>query len=220
MKLPKFLESEDNKIILFFILGTVFIFSVPFIGILFFGIAMWLGVKKSQRNKLEEVNKKEKEIEEYINNIKTNKKLETISTNLFLSKGEHAFLEDEVSISETRAVRYSTGSGAGVRIMKGVTVGGYSGKSQSRQEWTVLDQGLLILTNKQLVFKGVKENRQIPINKIIAVEVMSDGISVSSNKKNMMFNVNQPIKWGVVLNIIRQVDNPLDFSEFENINIE
>jgi hypothetical protein len=219
MKLPKFLESEDNKIILFFSLGVIFIFNIPLLGLLFFGIAIWLGVRKSQRKKAEELSRNKKEIENYIENIKINKKLETISTNLFLEKNENAFLEDDVSISETRAVRYSTGSGAGVRVMKGVTVGGYSGKSSSTQEWTVIDHGTLTVTNKKLVFRGIKENRQIPINKIIGLEIVSDGISVASNKKTMMFSVSQPVKWGVVLNIIRQVDNPLNFSEFENINI-
>ena len=96
--------------------------------------------------------------------IKLEKKLEPISTTLFLDKDENAFFKESTVLMEARAVRQSVGAGLGLRVMKGVYVGGYKGQSESSQELRAIESGDLIITNKKLVFRGTKENRVIPLS--------------------------------------------------------
>ena len=209
-----------NSIVVLLVLGIIFLFINGYIASVFIGISFIFGLFNSfekYNSKLDKkFDKKKEEAREYIEKIKANNSLPTIISSMFLDKDEHAFLEEEVSLSETRSVRHNSGGGAGVRVMKGVTIGGYSGKSSSTQEWKVLDTGKVILTNKQLIFQGEKENRQIPLKKIFGFDLMVDGISVSSGKKNIMVSVDNPYIWGVGMNIVKKSDNPTSLSETDS----
>lgn len=173
--------------------------------------------------KKKELERQEKiaEAENYINIIKEKKSLPIIKPSAFLNKNEQAFLEEETKLTEPRAIRkYSGGTrGVGFRVMKGVYIGagGRSGTSENHQEWRLIDTGKLIITNQRLIFLGGKENRAIPLKKILSLNVSLDAIEVAveSRSKSMVFSVKNGYIWGAVLNIVRSVDDPLNLGDLK-----
>ena len=124
---------------------------------------------------------------------------------------EDAYLnEKDCVLYETRAVRHHIGGGIGLRIMKGVYVGGTRGASESRDEWRTIDQGHCVLTNKRIIFDGSKENRVIALAKVISASPWADSIEVSieNRKKSMLLKVSNPYLWSAVIQILSQVRNP------------
>lgn len=176
------------------------------------------GIKKKK-----ELARQEKaiEAESYIAEVKDKKALPTIVSSVFLDKGEQAFLEEETELNETRAVRKHSGGmrGIGFRVAKGVHVGvgRRSGTSESHQEWRMIDAGSLIITNQRLIFRGGKENRVVPLKKILDVSISIDAIEVAveSKSKSMIFPVKNGYLWGAIINIIRQVDDPLNLGDIK-----
>jgi hypothetical protein len=83
----------------------------------------------------------------------------------------------------------------GLRVAKGVWVGGTSGRSASTQEWTKIDVGSLTITNKRLLFDGAKEDRTVPLTKIISVHNTLTGVEVSVEgcQKAMVFDAANPL---------------------------
>ncbi len=169
---------------------------------------------------LKENNKKEAQF--LAEQIKKEKKLEPINTNLFLESNERAFLKENSTLMEARAVRKSTGSRLGFRVMKGVYVGGYQGQSESNQEIRLIENGDLILTSKKLIFRGNKENRMIPLSKIIEIKRHVDAIEIATlgRQKTSLFTVSNPYIWNIILTVLNTVDNPLDFNDIKNIDID
>jgi len=196
-----------------------------FIILLFLVIAgIILFVKKLNRDKIRKWTlERERIITEanlYADKIKTDKKIPIVSTSIFLESGESAYLEEHVGMLETRAVRKSSGGFGGVRIAKGITVGGYSGTSESHQEWRAIDSGKLVLTNKRIIFDGQKGNKVIQIPKIISVMTRNKDIqlSIDGKAKDVCFSVENGYIWSLVINIIKQThgdelkDIKLDFN--------
>lgn len=162
-----------------------------------------------------------KEATEYFEAVKKNKAFPTIPTSTFLDDGEVALFQENTVLKETRAVRHSGGNFGSVRIMKGVRIGGYRGQSESTQEWRVLDQGDLLMTNKKLIFMGNKENRIMPLNKIFAIETYIDGIEItlSTKNKSIIFPVKNAYLWSSTIGLVRQIKNPLKL-EGVNLNVQ
>ena len=153
--------------------------------------------------------------------VKTNRRLTSVNTKLFLKMDEKAYWEGATTLLETRAVRkYQSGS-TGFRVAKGVYVGGTKGHSYSNEEWTKIADGTLTITNKRLVFNGDKSDRNVPLDKIINIDNHLDAISVSSEnrQKTMVFMLNNPAITSMVLSICIQADNPDDLSGVD-LNIE
>jgi|ERR1035437_790097 hypothetical protein len=175
-----------------------------------------LGGKKEENKKLiiQDANS-------YLDKIKATKSIPVINSNLMLDKGESAFWEEPSKMYETRTVRKSSGGYAGVRLMKGLSVGGYSGSSEGTQEWREIDQGRLTLTNKRIVFDGNKENRIIQINKIIGVNVFLGSVRISGvgKTKDTEFSTKNPYILGALINLVNKTENPLDLSGV-NIDIQ
>lgn len=159
------------------------------------------------------------EADKYIDSVKESKSLPTINPfgAIFLEKGEHLFLNEDVDMKETRSVRRSSGLFGGVRIMKGVTVGQYSGRSSSSLEWATLDNGSLYLTSKKLLFMGKKENRSIPLKKIVAVETFLDAveITVDGRSKAIQFPVKNGYIWSSAITITKSVDDPMKIGDLK-----
>lgn len=158
---------------------------------------------------------------EFVESIKKNKSLSPIPAPIFLAPDEHLFLQDGNSgLLETRAVRHSTGGFGSVRVARGVRIGGYSGRSESFQEWRKLDKGQLLLTNEKVLFMGSKENRTFAVSKIIAINTLKDAVrlSIDGRSKDVMFPVGNPYIWCAALNILKSTKTPLDLSHV-NINI-
>lgn len=207
------MKNKKNlaNILLFLGLVLLFITGNGKIGLIMIILSL---VFYSQDNKNKISNIKE-EARLYVENIKKLNKIPIVETSFYLPKDEKAFLEENVSLLESRSRRHYSGSGAGFRVAKGIRVGGYSGSSISRQEWHTLDKGKIVLTNKQIIFQGEKENRQIPIKKIFGFDITNDSISISSGKKNIMFKVQNPFIWSTAMNILQKVDNTDDLSKID-----
>jgi hypothetical protein len=146
----------------------------------------------------------------FVHRVKAAKALAPITSNLLTKEGEEVFLETPTVLKETRSVREYHGSGGRVRIMKGVSVGGGSGRSESHQEWRVVDQGKLTITGKRLIFNGGMGDRVIPIEKIISVDPTLDEIEISSESrsKSMLFSVPNPFIWATCIHLISKVEDP------------
>jgi len=169
----------------------------------------------SPKKKREE--QKRKLIEEtnnFLTRIKEQKGLTPITTSILLKKGEDAYFQCDSILQETRAVRKykSSGGGVGFRVAKGVYIGSgsRSGTSESHEEWRSIDKGKLTLTNQRFIFDGAKENRVIPLKKIVSVNPWLDAIEVSSEsrKKSMLFPVENPYIWATAIQILIKADDP------------
>ena len=139
--------------------------------------------KKTESKKSTQLIKQE--TEEFVADIERNKSLPTVSTNIILKAKESAFYSSYTSLYETRAVRHYAAGHAGLRVAKGVFIGGTKGRSVSSDEWHKIDTGQLIITNKRIVFDGGKTNRTIPLNKIISINSGSDNIEVYNTPTNL-----------------------------------
>ena len=103
-----------------------------------------------------------------------------------LKESSYVFLtENNVNLYEPRARRYAGYSG--VRVAKGIYIGGSTGKSV--QEQTLLSTGKLILYVDELVYSSTMETRTIKLNNIVDTELFIDGIrfSIKNRQKPIMF---------------------------------
>jgi hypothetical protein len=140
-------------------------------------IAIVAAVRAKQRRELRD--RLFNEARDFTATVQKNQALPPVPTDIILKPGESAFYSTPSTLYETRAVRtYQAGHG-GVRVAKGVYIGGTSGRSISTQQWAALDTGRLTITNQRLVFVGGKEDRTIPLKKIVSVNSSLTEILVS-----------------------------------------
>lgn len=200
--------------------GGLAVLSVP---IVIVGIV--LAIKRHGQNskarKDEYRQSKITEANTFIEDIKNKKTVPSVVSSLLLEKDEKAILEESTKLAETRSVSHRTGSGIGFRVMKGVYVGSYAGQSESTKEWRAIDQGTVTLTNKRILFKGIKENRTISISKILSIDISLDSfqVSVDGKAKSESFTVSNGYIWTGVLHIIRSADDPFHLGDIK-IDIE
>ena len=103
---------------------------------------------------------------------------------IILKKNEKIeLLLPNITLLEPRRVTTGGYGGPTVRVAKGLyfRVGAF--RAQSHEEIKEVDRGLLVLTNKRLVFLGDKRTSSIDLRKIVAVEPYRDGISVASERR-------------------------------------
>jgi len=143
----------------------------------------------------------------YFADINTTHRIPEVSTDILLDPGEKAYLyDDHVSLLEMRAARKTETVGAGVRVLKGVYVGGASGTSRAYDELCEIGSGTLTLTNKRIIFNGASNPRNIPLQNIIAVNESSEIIEISLKNriKSMYFTgVDNAILWKSLVQFIR-----------------
>ena len=162
-----------------------------------------------------------KQARDFVATVQQNRALPTVTTDIILKPGESAFYSTPSVLYETRAVRHYQAGHTGFRIAKGVYVGGTSGRSVSTQQWAKLDAGRLTITNKRLVFVGRKEDRTIPLNKVVSVEpnLTEIVISVEGRQKAMALEVANPLIAMTIIRLCPRVTDPLNLSG-DNINID
>ena len=107
------------------------------------------------------------------------------NSNILLQRGERLVLDiPGVQLCEERTVKVGGSyQGFSVRVMKGVSYRFGNFSSGSQQEVVPVDRGYFTLTNKRFVFAGARRSVECPLSKIIALDVMSDGIVVSRRGK-------------------------------------
>lgn len=86
-----------------------------------------------------------------------------------------AYLEDK-----TRRQYVGGSQGVSVRIMSGVyyRVGAFKGHAVERTERVHIDDGWLVVTDKNIYFAGPRKSLRIPYSKIVSFEPFSDGIGL------------------------------------------
>lgn len=109
-------------------------------------------------------------------------------TTIVLKKNEvPVYKMYNITLSEPRAVRTSSGGygGTSVRIAKGVTIhsGKTASKSESHDEIKVIDQGELLITNQRVIFLGSNRTTNIDMKKIIAITSSSTMIQIQRSNK-------------------------------------
>ena len=109
-------------------------------------------------------------------------------TTIVLKKNEvPVYKIDNVTLSEPRAVRTSSGGygGTSVRIAKGVTIhsGRTASKSESHDEIKVIDSGELLITNQRVIFLGQNRTTNIDMKKIISITSGPSMIQIQRSNK-------------------------------------
>lgn len=103
---------------------------------------------------------------------------------IMLKKNEELQLAlPNISLFEPRSIRTGAYGGPSIRVAKGVSfrVGGF--KAESHEELRNIDNGSFTLTNKRLVFSGVKRTINIDLRKIISIDPYSDSIALRREGK-------------------------------------
>ena len=186
------------------------------IGVVIIIVIIALSIESKQARK-----RKDRRLEEasrFANQLASTGQLPTVSTPLLLEQGEVAFFSESTPLLETRAVRSSRSGHVGVRVAKGVYAGSSQGTSSSTQEWTVIDEGQLVITNRRVIFSGGATNRTFKFAKIVSIDYdlhQPDSIallSVEGRQKNMAFQVSNPAIFSAIVQLCKQVDDPLQLS--------
>jgi hypothetical protein len=189
--------------------STVIFLSVIIAAI---GILWWISKSGSPSvgNKTALVN----DANRYLLTVKEQGALPQVPSNINLKAGESAFYSTASTLYETRSVRNYQSGGGGVRVAKGIYVGGSKGRSTSSQEWSKIDSGALTVTNKRLTFEGAGETRSFPISKILSSDSSSETVQVSieGRQKALVFSAPNPLILATILRICCQAD-PLNLSE-------
>jgi hypothetical protein len=151
----------------------------------------------------------------YIASANQRKALPTVNTDLILKGGESAFYSAPTSLLETRAVRQYQSGFAGFRVAKGIYIGGSRGRSFSTQEWTQIDSGKLVITNKRLIFAGNGSDRTVNISRVVHVNPMKDAIEISceGRQKGMAFTTNNSLIVAAIIRICAEASDPLDLTD-------
>lgn len=105
-----------------------------------------------------------------------------IDDEILLKNGEILLFSKNVRFFEPRAVRRSSHSGASFggwrgRLYAGGTV------STSNDVITYIDDGVLYLTNKRLIFKGNKKSSNVKFGKIMNLSYNGDKLIVNRENK-------------------------------------
>ena len=158
------------------------------------------------------------EVRKFYSDLESNQSLPVVPTNLMLDSGEVAFFSETTPLLETRAVRQSRSGHVGVRVAKGVYAGSSQGTSFSTQEWTQIDEGQLVVTNRRIVFQGGTTNRTFKFSRVLSIDYdLSDAkgivlIAVEGRQKNMAFQAPNPAIFSAIIQLCKQVDDPLNLS--------
>jgi len=169
----------------------IFVLIVVVIALLVAGGVFWAKQNAEQeRQKLERQNAI---AESYVAQANRGGGLPAVDANVMLKRGEAAFYSAPTTLFETRAVRHHVAGHGGVRVARGVWIGGTRGRAESHQEWRRIDDGSLTVTNQRIIFDGRKTNRTVPLDKLISFDtgLGEVEISTSSRQKSMVFTAGE-----------------------------
>ena len=109
--------------------------------------------------------------------------------NLVTQKGEEVYWVEPAILAEEKIIRrnYEGGShGVSLRIMKGVSyrVSGHRGHIVNETGLVPVSDGELVITKKRIIFRGDGKSFTINLNKILDIQIFSNGIHLSDNNKS------------------------------------
>lgn len=127
---------------------------------------------------------------------------------VLLKRGEYAVISTNnvIYCQERTKTEYRSG-GASFRIAKGITIHGGKTKPVKQEYFANLDVGMLVLTNKRLVFFGDRKSVTIPISKICALERYRNAIDISKEgvmKQTRFRNIDGDLYADLIDNIYRE----------------
>lgn len=114
---------------------------------------------------------------------------------------------------EPRAVRTGMGNRVGFRVARGVWVSTGTSTSESNDVWKRLDEGMLTITNRRIVFDGQMGTRNLDLAKLVSVSPRVDGIEVALEKrqKSSGFTCANLLNPWIVANVCARVPDPANF---------
>jgi len=134
--------------------------------------------------------------------------LPEVESSIFLRKNETAHFQTQCELHEERTKKEYVGgySGFSFRVAKGVSwrVGGFKGRPVEKQVLTRIDSGVLVVTNKRLVFSGDRKSFSVPYRKLIDLEVFKDAIKLNREGKSRReyFMMDEPAITAKVINLV------------------
>lgn len=119
-----------------------------------------------------------------------------IDSPVILTSKEHFIWSESSQLHEPRAIRNH--KGASIRVAKGAYI--HLGQSESHQEMRHIDNGILTLTNKKLVFNGGQRSSNIELKRIMNIYVYSDGfkVNIENRQKPQFFKVPDGEFWAAL----------------------
>ena len=111
-----------------------------------------------------------------------------LSSNILLKKGENLIFEvPGVSFCEERTVKFKGNTqGFSVRLMKGVSYRFGTFQGGVEKKVVPLDNGNFTLTNRRLIFSGSTKSVEYPLNKIVSITPLDNGVMINKSGKTKM----------------------------------
>ena len=136
--------------------------------------------------------------------------LKPVETTLLLKPGEQAYFCERAGLMEPRAVRTGTGNRVGVRVARGLWVSTGTSTYESNDVWKRLDEGMLTITNRRIVFDGGMGTRNLELAKLISVNPQVDGIEVAveNRDRSLGFTCSNPLQPWIVANVCARFPDP------------
>ena len=93
------------------------------------------------------------------------------------------FQNVEFQEQRTKTTYQGISQGVSIKIAKGLyyRTGGFKGNPVSTEQMTILGNGMLALTNRNLYFASPTKNLKTPYNKLISITPYSDGIGLQKD---------------------------------------
>lgn len=139
-------------------------------------------------------------------------KLPSIPVNIKLQRGEVCHFHTVARLAEWKKEVVSqsySGPRISFRVAKGIYLshGTYKRHREVREVLKEIDQGDLYLTNKRALFKGSRKSISLPFNKIIDVDLYTDGVYLyKESGKPVILLFSDAEKFGVLLTALWQKD--------------
>jgi hypothetical protein len=114
---------------------------------------------------------------------------EPISAPILLGRGEACYLATRANWKQVKTFKDRAGSSGfstSIRIMKGVSYRASTFKPQYRTWEGMVDisDGTLYVTNKKVMFEGVRRSTTIPYGRLVSLQLYADGIELKKSTGN------------------------------------
>ena len=123
----------------------------------------------------------DKNVQEVLDDFAKGEYGNKFDSNLILKKDEKLILDlPSIELCEERSVKMKGGhQGFSIRVMKGVSYRFGSFEGGKEMKVVPLDTGNFIITNKRILFSGSTTQRDFSLNKVNAIDVMDNGITLA-----------------------------------------
>lgn len=133
------------------------------------------------------------------------------SSPLSLDAGEEClYCCVDAALVEPRAIRSGGYGGATIRVAKGVSIHTGEFGAESHDELRSIDQGVLCVTNRRIVFSGSTQTRVIDPSDILSIQASPLRLAINSakHKRAVVFDGANGLIARDVINAVRQYDTP------------